>query len=159
MRFIGYLLLLALITYGLWPYYSLYRLDGAIVRPDTAELATLVDLPAIRANYKRRLAAGVSGMLPAEDPQSVTGWIRQNVERLGDSALEQTITLDWVRETVRDAVTQVTGQSPPYLIGAVDFAFFESHDRFLIRLGRLGENATHLRVSRIGAQWKITDII
>lgn len=159
MRFIGYLLLLALITYGLWPYYSLYRLDGAIVRPDTAELATLVDLPAIRANYKRRLAAGVSGMLPAEDPQSVTGWIRQNVERLGDSALEQTITLDWVRETVRDAVTQVTGQSSPYLIGAVDFAFFESHDRFLIRLGRLGENATHLRVSRIGAQWKITDII
>jgi hypothetical protein len=159
MRFIGYLLLLALITYGLWPYYSLYRLDGAIVRPDTAELATLVDLPAIRANYKRRLAAGVSGMLPAEDPQSVTGWIRQNVERLGDSALEQTITLDWVRETVRDAVTQVTGQSPPYLIGAVDFAFFESHDRFLIRLGRLGENATHLRVSRIGTQWKITDII
>ena len=159
MRFIGYLLLLALITYGLWPYYSLYRLDGAIVRPDTAELATLVDLPAIRANYKRRLAAGVSGMLPAEDPQSVTGWIRQNVERLGDSALEQTITLDWVRETVRDAVTQVTGQSPPYLIGAVDFAFFESHDRFLIRLGRLGENATHLRLSRIGAQWKITDII
>lgn len=159
MRFIGYLLLLVLITYGLWPYYSLYRLDGALVRPDTTELATLVDLPAIRANYKRRLSAGVSGMLPATDPQSISGWIQQNVERLGDSALEQTITLDWVRETVRDAVTQVTGQSPPYLIGAVDFAFFESHDRFLIRLGRLGENATHLRLSRIGTQWKITDII
>ncbi|BCU07158.1 DUF2939 domain-containing protein [Allochromatium tepidum] len=159
MRFIGYLLLLVLITYGLWPYYSLYRLDGALVRPDTTELATLVDLPAIRANYKRRLSAGVSGMLPATDPQSISGWIRQNVERLGDSALEQTITLDWVRETVRDAVTQVTGQSPPYLIGAVDFAFFESYDRFLIRLGRLGENATHLRLSRIGTQWKITDII
>jgi hypothetical protein len=159
MRFIGYLLLLVLITYGLWPYYSLYRLDGALVRPDTTELATLVDLPAIRANYKRRLSAGVSGMLPATDPQSVSGWIQHNVERLGDSALEQAITLDWVRETLRDAVTRVTGQSPPYLIGAVDFAFFESHDRFLIRLGRLGENATHLRLSRIGAQWKITDII
>ena len=88
MRFIGYLLLLALIAYGLWPYYSLYRLDGAIVRPDTTELATLVDLPAIRANYKRRLAAGVNGLLPSEDPMSVTGWIRQNIEHLGDSALE-----------------------------------------------------------------------
>lgn len=159
MRFIGYLLLLALITYGLWPYYSLYRLDGAIVRPDTTELATLVDLPAIRANYKRRLASGVNGLLPAADPQSLTGWIGQNLERLGDSALEQTITLDWVRQSLSDAITQVTGQSPPYLIGAVDFAFFESHDRFLIRLGRLGENATHIRLSRIGAQWKITDII
>ncbi|MTW22592.1 DUF2939 domain-containing protein [Allochromatium palmeri] len=159
MRFIGYLLLLLLIAYGLWPYYSLYRLDGAIVRPDTTELATLVDLPGIRANYKRRMASGVSGMLLAEDPQSVSGWIRQNIERLGDSALEQAITLDWVRETVRDSITQVTGQSPPYLIGAVDFAFFESYDRFLIRLGRLGENATHIRLSRIGTQWKITDII
>ncbi|SDX59281.1 Protein of unknown function [Allochromatium warmingii] len=160
MRLIGYFLLLLLITYGLWPYYSLYRLDGALVRPDTSELATLVDLPSIRANYKRRLANGVGNMLPAhQNPQSISGWLRQNVERLGDSALEQAITLDWVRETSGDAISQVTGQRPPYLIGAVEFAFFESHDRFLIRLGQLGENATHIRLSRIGAQWKITDII
>ncbi|QGU33890.1 DUF2939 domain-containing protein [Thermochromatium tepidum] len=159
MRFIGYLLLLVLVIYGLWPYYSLYRLDGALLRPDPTELATLVDLPAIRANYKRRLAAGVSGMLPAAEPQGITGWIGQNLERLGDAALEQAITLDWVRETLREAATQVMGQGTPSLIGAVDFAFFESHDRFLIRLGRLGENATHIRLSRIGAQWKITDII
>ncbi len=33
-------------------------------------------------------------------------WIRQNVERLGDSALDQAITLPWVRDTLRDAVIQ-----------------------------------------------------
>ena len=41
MRFMGYLLLLALIGYGLWPYYSLYRLDGAINQPDTRQLDLL----------------------------------------------------------------------------------------------------------------------
>ncbi|MGQ9658941.1 MAG: DUF2939 domain-containing protein [Thermochromatium sp.] len=159
MRFIGYPLLLLLILYGLWPYYSLYRLDGALLRPDPTELESLVDLSAIRANYKHRLEDGVSTLFPTADPDSVSGWIQQHIGRLDDSALEQAITLDWVRETLSTAVTQVTGQRLPELIDAVDFAFFEAHDRFLVRLGRLGENATHLRLTWIGTQWKLTDII
>ncbi|MBK1724130.1 DUF2939 domain-containing protein [Thiocystis violacea] len=159
MRFIGYFILLALIGYGLWPYYSVYRLDDAITANDTAELAQMVDLPAIRANYKKRVAAGVQGVLPTDDPDSVVSWIRQNLERLGDSALEQAITIDWVRETLRGAVTEATGQSPPYLLAGIDFAFFESYNRFLIRIGKLGEGATHVRFSLVGSDWKITDII
>ena len=159
MRFIGYLFLLALIGYGLWPYYSVYQLDEAINREDKALLAEMVDLPAIRANYKKRLAAGADGLLPSDNPDSPANWIRQNLERLGDSALEQALTLDWARETLRGAVTQTTGQSPPYLLGAVDFAFFESYDRFLIRLGELGQEATHLRLRPYGSTWRITDII
>lgn len=159
MRYIGYLILLALIGYGLWPYYSVYRLDEAINAQGTAELAQMVDLPAIRANYKRRVSAGVDGVLPADDQDSVVSWIRQNLQRLGDSALEQAITLDWVRKTLRDAVTNATGQNQPYLLASIDFAFFESYDRFLIRIGKLGEGATHVRLSLVGGQWKITDII
>ncbi|QIK37912.1 DUF2939 domain-containing protein [Caldichromatium japonicum] len=162
MRLLGYVLLLLLIIYGLWPYYSLYRLDGALLRPDDTELAILVDLPAIRANYKARIAAGINTLLPPTTPQAqgVAGWIRQSAEQLGERALEQTITLDWVRQTLGEAVIRVTGQtSSPSLFDAVDFAFFESPDRFLVRLGRLGENATHLRLTRIGAGWRLTDII
>ncbi|MBK1717486.1 DUF2939 domain-containing protein [Thiocystis violacea] len=159
MRFIGYFLLLALIGYGLWPYSSVYRLDEAINQEDTSQLAGMVDLSAIRANYKQRLAAGVSGVLPADDPESVMGWIRQNLAHLGDSALEQAITIDWARETLRDSVTQATGQSPPYLLAAIDFAFFESYDRFLIRIGDLGRGATHVRLRLEGTQWRIIDII
>ncbi len=159
MRFIGYLILLALIGYGLWPYASVYRLDGAINQQDTSELAGMVDLPAIRAHYKQRVAAGVKGVLPSGDPESAVNWIRQNLERLGDSALEQAITIDWARETLREAVTQATGQSPPYLFAGIDFAFFESHNRFLVRIGQLGTGATHVRFSRVGSEWKITDII
>ncbi len=159
MRFIGYLILLTLIGYGLWPFYSVYRLDEAINRQDTNQLADMLDLPALRANYKKRLSTGVHGVLPSDNPESVVSWIRQNLERLGDSALEQAITVDWVRETLRAAVTQATGQSPPYLLAAVDFAFFESYDRFLIRIGELGQGATHIRLSLEGRRWRITDII
>lgn len=161
MRLFGYLLLLLLIIYGLWPYYSLYRLEGALLRPDDTELAILVDLPAIRANYKHRIAAGINTLLGPINPQAqgLAGWIRQGAEQLGERAIEGAITLGWVRETLRHAVSRITGQDPPYLLQAVEFAFFESPDRFLVRLGRLGENAVHLRLTRIGGGWRLTDII
>jgi hypothetical protein len=159
MRFIGYLVLFALIGYGVWPYYSVYQMDKAINLQDTTQLADLVDLPALRANYKKRVSDGVKGVLPTDDPNGITSWIRQNLERLGDSALEQAITLPWVRDTLRDAVIQTSGQKTPYLLGGIDFAFFESYNRFLIRLGELGQGATHVRLSLIDNQWKITDII
>lgn len=159
MRFFGYLIVFALIGYGLWPYYTVYQLDNAINEQDTSQLATLVDLPAIRASYKKRVASGADAIFPSSDPDSVMNWIRQNLDRLGDSALDQAVTLPWVHKTLRDAVTQATGQSPPYLLAGIDFAFFESYNRFLIRIGELGEGATHLRLSLVDGHWKITDIV
>lgn len=161
MRILSYLILLALIGYGVWPYYTVYQLDKAIVQPATEPLAELLDLPAIRANYKQRVTAGVKDALPenAPDPHGVMSWIGQNLTRLGDAALDQVITPEWAQRTLRDAVTESTKQTPAYLLAAMDFAFFESHNRFLIRIGDLGQGATHIRLSLIGGQWKITDII
>jgi hypothetical protein len=159
MRFIAYPLLLALIGYGLWPYYDVSRLDRAINQPDNTALGQMVDLPAIRAHYKKRVDAGLKGVLPADDSHSVVSWIRQNMQRLGDSALEQAITLEWVKETLSDAVTRATGQSPPYLLAGIDFAFFESFNRFLIRIGDLGSGETHVRLSLVDGRWKVTDIV
>jgi hypothetical protein len=87
------------------------------------------------------------------------GWLRQNLDRLGTSALDQAITVSWVQNTLREAVIRATNQSPPYLLAGIDFAFFESYDRFLIRIGELGKGATHVRLSLEGTQWKITDVI
>jgi len=159
MRFLGYLFLFALIAFGIWPYYYVFKLDDALGQESTTELAALTDLPAIRANYKARLDAGADTVLPAADPNSVMGWIRQNLDRLGDSALDQAITVPWVRDTLREATTRATGQTPPYLLAGIDFAFFESYNRFLIRIGDLGRGATHVRLSLEGTEWKITDII
>jgi hypothetical protein len=159
MRFIGYLVVFALIAFGVWPYYSVFRLDDALSKDDTGELAPLVDLPAIRANYKSRVAAGAGQILPPADPGTALGWIRQNLERLGDSALDQAITLEWVRDTLREATVRATNQTPPYLLAGVDYAFFESYNRFLIRIGDLGRAPTHVRLSLEGTEWRITDII
>ncbi|NCA70200.1 MAG: DUF2939 domain-containing protein [Sphingobacteriia bacterium] len=159
MRFFGYLILFALIGYGIWPYFTVFRLDEAINQDSTTQLSIMVDLPTIRANYKARVNAGMDHLFPSDNPDDIVGWIRQNIARLGDSALDQAITLNWVRDTLRGAVTRATGQSPPYLIGGIDFAFFESHNRFLIRIGELGHSPTHVRLTRQGPDWRITDII
>lgn len=159
MRFLAYLVLFALIAFGIWPYYTVFRLDDALGKEDTAELATMIDLAAIRANYRSRIEAGTDAVLPPGDPNSVVGWLRQNIDRLGSSALDQAITVPWARDTLREAVTRATKQSPPYLLAAIDFAFFESFDRFLIRIGELGKGATHVRLTRSGTEWKVTDII
>ncbi|MBN2887474.1 MAG: DUF2939 domain-containing protein [Chromatiaceae bacterium] len=159
MRFIGYLLLLALLGYGLWPFWVVYRIDDRLAELDARGLAPYVDLPAIRANYKARLDADVNALLPATDPGKVLDWLRQNIDQLGDAALEQAITLPWVHQRLREAVSTATGQSPAYLIAGVDYAFFERHDRLLIRIGKLGLGETHVRLTREGREWRITDII
>jgi len=156
-----YLLLFALLAYGLWPYYHVFRLDAALGEADPSALDGLIDLQAIQHNYKERLHAGLGGLLEPR-PGAADGAVdrlSQGIERLGDAALEQYLTPARIREELREATREATEQSPPYLISAVTFAFFESFDRFLIRLGELGENETHLRLRLQGTTWRLTDII
>jgi hypothetical protein len=159
MKYIGYLLLLALIAFGIWPYYSVFRLDNALGKPEVGALQDLVDLPAIQANYKQRLAGGLDVLPKTADAGDVMGWLQQNLQRLGDSALSQTITLQWVRDTLQQAAGEATNQKPPYLLAGVTFAFFESYDTFLVRIGELGQGATHVRMKLEGQVWRVTDII
>jgi len=159
MRYIGYLLLLAVLAFGMWPYYAVFRLDDALGKPDVSALQDMVDLPAIQANYKQRLSEGLNVLPDAGDAGDVMVWLQQNLQRLGDSALSQAITLDWVRNTLREAASQATRQKPAYLIAGITFAFFESYDTFLVRLGELGKGETHIRMRLEGHTWRVTDII
>jgi hypothetical protein len=159
MKYIGYLLLLALIAFGIWPYYSVFRLDDALGRPEVSALQDLVDLPAIQANYRERLAGGLDVLPKTAEPGDVMGWLQQNLQRLGDSALSQAITLEWVRDTLRQAASTATNQKPAYLIAGITFAFFESYDTFLVRIGELGRGATHVRMKLEGQTWRVTDVI
>lgn len=156
-----YLLLLALLAYGLWPYYHVFRLDAALSEDDSQALQPLIDIKSIRENYKERLNAGVGALL---DPEAEHGngpmdQLSQGIARLGDAALEQYLTPARVHEELREATREATQQSPAYLISAVDFAFFESFDRFLIRLGELGQRPTHIRMRLQGTSWRVTDVI
>jgi hypothetical protein len=158
MRLLGYLVLIALVAFGTWPYYHVFRLDEALGRNDMATLAELVDLEAVRANYKSRVEELV-GMPQPQDPGSALAWLQQNLQRLGESALEQTITLEWVRDTLKEAAARATDKQPPYFMAGIDYAFFESYDSFIIRLGELGRGDTHVRMRLEDTTWRVTDII
>ena len=159
MRILGYLILFALVAFVAWPYYQIFRLDEALGKDDMRTLENLVDIPAIRRNYKERLEGGLGLQPDPQDAGSALAWLQQNLRRLGDAALEQTITLEWARDTLKEAAARATDRQPPYFMAAITFAFFESYNSFLIRLGELGRNATHVRMTLEDNTWKVTDII
>jgi hypothetical protein len=159
MRLLGYLALLAIIAFVAWPYYEVFRLDEALGKDDMQLLEELVDVPAIRRNYKERLQGGLGLQPNPQDLGSALAWLQQNLRRLGDAALEQAITLEWARDALKEAAARATDRQPPYFMAAVTFAFFESYDSFIIRLGELGRNATHVRMRLRDKRWRVTDII
>jgi len=158
---VRYLLLFALLAFGLWPYYHVFQLDAALSDDDPSALDELIDVQAIRENYKQRLSAGFGGVLEPElsDAPGPMGRLSEGMARLGDAAIEQYLTPARIQEALREATRQATEQSPPFLISAVTHAFFESYDRFVIRLGELGRQPTHIRMRLQGTRWRVTDII
>ncbi|WP_462322072.1 DUF2939 domain-containing protein [Halochromatium sp.] len=204
-RFLGLLLLLGVVLYGIWPYYSILQINRALQDPEAEALAPLVDLAAIQSHYKKRVEGTVEGLLPRGsghqpdgphdrqggaaserhaqtglqlDADQVLDWLSDNLKTLGSAALDQAITLDWARETLLAASQRAAGQrhrqagaqggaqtssqtgtrTGTSFIEAVDFAFFESWDRFVIRLGRLGQRPTFVILTLDGTQWRVTDI-
>ena len=158
MRFLVSLLLVFILVFIFWPYYHLYRIDDALGRAEPAALAPLTDLEAIRDHTKERLewALGLKNVTTANNPM---GWFQQGLQRAGEVALEETINLEWVQSQLRDAAATATTKRPAYFLAAVDFAMFESWNSFLVRLGKLGYNDTHIRLHLEGVTWKITDIV
>jgi hypothetical protein len=160
-RLLGSLLLLAVLAYGIYPYYTVYRIDVALTKPEAKVLLPYLDLPAIRAGYKGRFGGAVDGFVPRGDSEAdrALGWLAKNLQQLGDTALDQVITLDWVRDQLQDAAARGTVQRPANFISGIDFAFFESWNRFVIRLGELGQDTTHVVLTLEGTEWKVTDVI
>jgi hypothetical protein len=159
-RIFGYLLLLAALGYGLWPYYTLFRLDDLVREADADALAPYVDLAAIKAHYEKRIATAVPAFEPRSGPgaDQVVLWLQNNLPRLGEAALDQGITLSWVRDALREAAERTTESRPALFIDGIDFAFFESWNRFVARIGPLGSE-THLVLGLEGRHWRVVDLV
>jgi hypothetical protein len=159
-RILTTLLLLLVLGYGIWPYVTLFQLDDAVADPDPKALAPFVDLPAVQQHYKDRLGGAVEAFVPPgrSDADQAIGWLAENLKRLGDTALDQAITLKWVQIMLRDGVVRATDNRQARFMAGIDFAFFESWDRFVVRLGALGD-ATHLVLRLQGWRWRMTDIV
>lgn len=156
MRLLGYLFVLLLLAYGAWPYYHVYALDQAIRDNDRAALARLVDLEAVKKEIKRTLVETGSDPSPTSD-NPIASWLYDGLRLLGDRAVDSLVTLDWVHNVLRSK-NDPSGQQRPGMIRDVSYAFFERPDRFLIRIGELGQDPVHARMQIQDWRWRITAI-
>lgn len=149
------LLILCLLGFVAWPYYHLWRLDQAVVSNDRQALEHLVDLRAVREQIKRRLNKEVDSAV-GDVSNAFVDWLQDGIRRMGGDAVNRLVTLDWVREQLLSKT--LPGGPEPGFIDQISYAFFDRPDRFLVRIGELGEEPVHFHLSLVGADWRMTSL-
>ncbi len=151
MRWITRLLVLAIIGYLALPYYSLYRLDHALVANDTVQLNRYIDLDQVRSGLKRGLRVEGGG----QQEGMASRIFRETANSMSAFTVDRVVTMDWVRQQLSGTGGERGAVS---LYESLDHAFFESPNRFLVRLGELGENPLHFMMRREGLVWRVTEL-
>jgi hypothetical protein len=158
MKFVYSLLFAALLAFLAWPYFRIYQIDDVLGRADPQEMAPFVDLAAVRAGVVQQLDARMKSTTGQAAQGSVLDWLQGNLRKLGSNAANEMIDLQWVREALQRATREAIAEPPYYLMKGIDYAFFDGFDSFLIRLGPLDRNPTHVRMHLRGGNWRITGI-
>jgi len=151
MRYLFSIILFLGLTFGLWPYYHLYRLDRALVQNDQSALQVLVDLEAIRAARKLHPK-------PIKDLRgSVTQTLNHVTNVLTGTDGDNSINLEWVRETLRPVPAR-PDESYPSILHYTTCAFFENFRQFVARIRDLGDNPIHVRWTLRDWLWQVSAI-
>lgn len=158
MKFVFSLLFAALLAFVAWPYYTIYKIDDALGYEDPEALAPLVDLDAVRAGAKHQFDAGVQAATGRAQEGSLLAMVQDGLRDLSGEAVDQLIDLRWVQTTLQAAARNTIDQPPYYFMRGIDYAFFDGLDSFLIRLGEIDRNPTHVRLKLRGGNWHITGI-
>ncbi len=148
------LLITCLLAFVAWPYYHLWRLDQAVVLNDRQALTGLVDLQAVREQIKRRLNKEVDSAV-GDVSNAFVDWLQDGIRRMGGDALNRLVTLEWVREQL---LSKSASGTKPGFIDQISYAFFDRPDRFLVRIGVLGEEPVHFHLSLVGLRWRMTSL-
>jgi hypothetical protein len=151
------MLVLGVIAFGVWPYVNLYRLDRALVNDHQLALEHLLDLQAIRAQRKDELKREASRVI-GKGESDVSEFFREGVRRVTDAALDEIIDLDWVRTRLRRDGLPGDARPYPSLFNRLSYAFFESYDRFVFRLGELGSDPVHVEMALMDWEWRVVAI-
>lgn len=144
------LLLLLLLIYGAIPYYALYRMDHALVVNDHQVMQRYIDLEQIQQHYKERLR-----IEQGRQGDVLSRMFRSTANSMSELTVNQVVTMDWVRYQLSGAESQQVGQS---LFPRLDHAFFEGIDTFVVRVGKLGHDPLHLKMTREGVVWRLSAI-
>jgi hypothetical protein len=158
MKFVYSILFVALLGFLVWPYYRIYQIDDALGVEDLQALAPLVDLAAIRNGTVNQLEAKMVATTGQAEEGSILDWVQDNLREFGVGAVDQMIDLEWVRETLQRSARQAITEPPYYFMRGIDYAFFDGFDSFLIRLGPIEQNPTHVRMRLQEGNWRITGI-
>lgn len=160
MKFVITVLLAIAVAFISWPYYHLYRLDHVLGTDDLHDLAALVDIKQVRENTQARMDRNIKQLSGGKQPDdSLLGTLQQKASELVGMAVEETISLEQVRDGLRDAAREHTDKRPPYLLAAVDFAFFDSVDTFQARLGPVDQDPAYILFTLQAGRWMVTDIV
>ena len=160
MKFIITLVLALLVAYVSWPYYHLYRLDAALGSDDTDLLLPLIDQQRVRAQLQQRIQQRIESLSGGHQPDdSILGALQSTLKEWTGQAVEVGFSLEQIRDLLREAAREHSDESPPYFISAVDFAFFESPDSFIIRLGDIDQDPDYVRMKLEAGRWVVTDIV
>ncbi len=149
-------LLLLLLAYLAWPYVTILRLDRALASNDPTTLEHLVDLTAVQQEFKDRMDQGLRGAV-GEGSNPMLEFMSGGIRQLGGSAIEQLVTMEWVRARLLSKSDQGPA-SAPSLLNSISFALFESFDLFLIRIGQLGDNPVHARMRLQDWDWRVVAV-
>lgn len=151
-------ILLALCGFFVYPYVTLYQLDRALINNDRQALRELVDLDAVR-DHRSALLRRDTERLIGQGRGDVADFFREGARLLTDKAVSDIVDLDWVRTQLRRDGRPGNRQPYPSLLGEVAHAFFESPDRFLIRLGAPEDDPTHIRLRWTDWHWRVVAIV
>jgi hypothetical protein len=160
MKFLITILLAVLVAYVSWPYYHLYRLDNALGSDDIHKLAPLINLAEVREHLQQRVARNIDQFSGGKQPDdSLIGTLQQKAKELVGRAVDESISLEQVRDMLRDSAREHSEAQPPYLLAAVDFAFFESPDTFQVRLGAIDRDPAYIIFTLQSGRWMVSNII
>lgn len=147
-------LLLLIAAYVAWPYATLYQLNQAVSQSDMASMTELVDLDAIRTEIKNKMNKEVDSAV-GEVSGNFIAWLQDGIRRLGSGAVDGLVNMEWVRQQL--IIRSADNKETPF-INHVSYAFFDSPTGFLVRIGELGEDPVHFRLTLQQTQWRITAV-
>jgi hypothetical protein len=150
-------LVLSLIAFAVWPYVNLYRLNRALVHDERAALAHFIDLEAIQAQQKAQLQQEASRVI-GKGQDDLSAFFREGARMVTDTAVARLVDMNWVRTMLRRDGLPGDARPFPSLFESLTYAFFEAYDRFVFRLGRLGDDPVHVEMRLTDWEWRVTAI-
>lgn len=145
------IILLIISAYLIWPYLQLWRLQCAAIQNNQQLLANLVDLTAVRESIKRRLNKDLpeSNISPSD---IFINWIQDGLHRMGNQAIEQLVTLDWVQQQIlSNLIPGILYCSP----NNISYAFFIQLNQFLARIGKIENNPVYIKFKLTTHGWQV----